>query len=203
MESTTSSQPTRLTFTEAARRAQIVEATIGTIAEHGFVHASYARIAKRAGLSSTGLISYHFASKQDLMTEVATGIVAFISHHMHGLMKDATSPTAALATYIEGTIGLMRDHPEPMRALLEIFMNGALAWNGESEEPALSAIERILVWGQEVGEFRQFDSRVMATTIQRAVDGIPFVQQTDPSLDLDAWATELVRLFTLATVRQR
>lgn len=194
--------PATITITETARRAQIVEATIGTIAEHGFAHASYARIAKRAGLSSTGLISYHFASKQDLMTEVATGVIAKIGTHMHELMKAATSPASALATYIEGTIGFMRDHPEPMKALLEIFMNGALAWDGTAEAPALSGLERILRWGQETGEFRDFDSRVMATTIQRAVDGIPFVQATDPSLDLDAWAAELVRLFTLATARQ-
>ena len=52
---------TRRSFTEGARRAQIVQAAIETIAEAGFRHATFARIAERAGLSSTGLISYHFA----------------------------------------------------------------------------------------------------------------------------------------------
>ena len=36
---------------------------ITTIAELGYASASFARIAKRAGLSSTGLISYHFANR--------------------------------------------------------------------------------------------------------------------------------------------
>lgn len=192
----------RLTVTEAARRAQIVDATIRTIAEHGFASASYARIAKRAGISSTGLISYHFASKHDLLAEVATGIIRDIGQHMHVLMQSASTPTEALTIYIEGTVGFMRDHPERMRALLDIFMNGGLSWDGASEQSALSGIERILIWGQETGEFRDFDIRVMATTIQRSIDGIPFVQQTDPALDLDAWADEIVSLFTLATVRQ-
>jgi TetR/AcrR family fatty acid metabolism transcriptional regulator len=42
------------TFTESARRAQIVQAAIETIAEVGYARASYARIAEHAGLSSTG-----------------------------------------------------------------------------------------------------------------------------------------------------
>ncbi|MEP7024912.1 MAG: TetR family transcriptional regulator, partial [Actinomycetota bacterium] len=47
--------------TAMARRSQIVTATIDVIAEVGFGQASFARIAERAGLSSTRLISYHFA----------------------------------------------------------------------------------------------------------------------------------------------
>jgi hypothetical protein len=47
--------------------------------------------------------------------------------------------------------------------------------------------------------FRHFDVQVMATTIQRALDGIPLAQLTNPELDLDTYARELVELFTLAT----
>ncbi len=45
------------------------------IAELGYPKASYARIAERAGLSSTGLISYHFADKSDLIGEVAASVI--------------------------------------------------------------------------------------------------------------------------------
>ena len=41
------------TVTASARRAQIVTAAIDTIAELGYGNASLARIAKRAGISST------------------------------------------------------------------------------------------------------------------------------------------------------
>ena len=50
-------------FTEHARRAQIVGAAVETIADLGYGQASFAQIARRAGPSSTGLISYHFAHK--------------------------------------------------------------------------------------------------------------------------------------------
>jgi hypothetical protein len=39
----------------------------------------------------------------------------------------------------------------------------------------------------------------MATTIQRAVDALPFLLQTRSDLDLDAYGEELVTLFDLAT----
>lgn len=193
-----------MTITEAARRAQIIEATIETIADHGFASATYARIAKRAGLSSTGLISYHFAGKDDLILAVMQHVVGQIGAHMHDRVQRAASPGAALETYISGVIAFIRDHPRPMRALLEIVLGGALPPGPDalaSGEAAIAGVEGILRWGQETGDFRTFDVRVMATTIQRAIEAIPFALVHDPALDLDLWAAELVRTFTLATER--
>jgi AcrR family transcriptional regulator len=51
------------------------------IAEDGFAKASFSRIAKHAGLSSTGMISYHFAGLATAM-EVA----------LHGLPEKKSSP---------------------------------------------------------------------------------------------------------------
>jgi AcrR family transcriptional regulator len=62
------------TFTETARRAQIVQAAIDTIAELGYGRASLARIAERLGISK-GVISYHFAGKDDLIKEVVLEVV--------------------------------------------------------------------------------------------------------------------------------
>jgi TetR/AcrR family transcriptional regulator, fatty acid metabolism regulator protein len=62
------------TFIETARRAQIVAAAIDTIAEAGYAHMSFARIAGRAGISR-GLISYHFAGKDDLIKQVVHDVV--------------------------------------------------------------------------------------------------------------------------------
>ena len=67
---------------------------------------------------------------------------------------------------------------------------------------ATSAIGNILRRGQATGDFRDFDVEVMATTIQRSLDGIPLAQAANPDLDLDVYARELITLFTLATRRQ-
>src|ERR1700729_4645573 len=88
------------TFTEAGRRAQIVAAAIDTIADVGYANASFARIASRAGLSSTGLISYHFAGKSDLMAQVVEETVAAMSGYMTERMAGCSSAAGALETYI-------------------------------------------------------------------------------------------------------
>ena len=53
--------------------------------------------------------------------------------------------------------------------------------------------------GQERGEFREFPTRVMATTLRSTIDGLAQVLTADPNLDLKAYAKELVTVFDLAT----
>jgi AcrR family transcriptional regulator len=189
----------RPSITEQARQAQIVAATIETIAEAGYPKASFAQIAKRAGLSSTGLISYHFKRKQDLDQAVVIEIYDRLSRHMTAAMADVPGPQAALVAYIEGLIGFMQADPPALRAMMGIVLNGAVAWDGDAEREATSGIGEILQWGQAEGVFRAFDVTVMATTIQRALDGIPLAQAANPDIDLDVYARELVELFTRAT----
>ena len=51
-------------FIEQARRSQIVDTAIRTIAQRGYSQASLAEIAREAGISK-GVISYHFEGKDD------------------------------------------------------------------------------------------------------------------------------------------
>ncbi len=197
-----SDNPAIRTFTETARRAQIVAAAIETIAERGYARASFAQIAQRAGLSSTGLISYHFASKDELIGEVVSEVVGAMGRFMAERMRDAAAPGQALAAYIEGNCEFTASHRSEMKALLEIFMGGGFDYGTDDERAALSPIEQILLAGQRAGEFRDFDCRVMASLVQRAVDGLPFLLAADPGLDIDAYAREVRTVFDLATRRQ-
>jgi AcrR family transcriptional regulator len=71
-----------LSFIERTRRAQIVKRAIDAIATLGYAQASLAQIARCAGISK-GVISYHFAGKEELiqqiLAEVFTAGTAFIS----------------------------------------------------------------------------------------------------------------------------
>ncbi len=55
-------------FIEKARRAQIMECAIETLAEVGYVKASLGQIAKRAKISK-GVISYYFTNKEELLEQ--------------------------------------------------------------------------------------------------------------------------------------
>ena len=202
MQAKVNRRRTRPTLTEQARRAQIIAAAMETIAELGYVHASFAQIAKRANLSSTGLISYHFASKKELDWAVVKDIYDRLTQHMNKAMAGITHPHTALVAYIEGLIGFMKIEPFALRAMFGIVMHGGFDYDAAAERDAVSPISAILRWGQAEALFRDFDIQVMATTIQRALDGIPLAQSTNPDLDLDRYARELVELFTLATQKR-
>jgi AcrR family transcriptional regulator len=189
----------RRTFIENARRAQIVDAAIATIADVGFRNASYAQIAKRAGLSSTGLISYHFRSRGELIQQVVEHVVTAIGSHMADRLAAVSSPAVALRTYIEGNVEFIATHRQQMKALLEIFLNGAFDYGPDADQAVISPIEHILRQGQETGEFRTFDPKVMATLVQRAVDGLPFLLAAEPDLDVEAFGAEVALTFQLAT----
>ncbi|SEG83421.1 DNA-binding transcriptional regulator, AcrR family [Nonomuraea solani] len=190
--------------TSSARRAQIVTATIATIAELGYHQASFARIAERAGLSSTRLISYHFDGKDELIGQTLVTIYDDLSAFMGRRVGAQTTPGGALDTYIRSLVEYIRDHRAEMRVATEIFLNfrpegGSRAQDAATNLTALSHIERLLAWGQESGEFRAFNTRVMAMAVQRALDGLPFLLEADPGADLDEYADELAALFARAT----
>lgn len=51
-----------------ARRQQLIEATIETLAEVGYARTTLTAVARRAGLSH-GLVNFHFETKEKLLTE--------------------------------------------------------------------------------------------------------------------------------------
>jgi AcrR family transcriptional regulator len=189
-------------ITSASRRAQIVAATIEVIAEDGYRSASFAGIAERAGLSSTRLISYHFAGKADLIAAVVDDVVAAIGRCVGERVAAEATAAGQLRAYVEGVVSFTATHRAQMRALLQILLSGALPAGSAGTDVAVpSHLEALLRRGQAAGEFRDFDPRVMALAVQRSVESLPFALESDPDLDCAAFARELVTLFELATRR--
>ncbi|MEU7839296.1 MULTISPECIES: TetR family transcriptional regulator [unclassified Nonomuraea] len=189
-------------FIEEARRAQIVASAIEVIAESGFAGASLARIAQHAGISK-GVISYHFAGKDELMEEVVNQVYSAIDEHVRARMEGQESATGLLRTYILAVAEHMRAHRTQLRALGQIFYNlrtadGQPRYGFKANEETYAALERIYRAGQAAGEFRTFDVRVMAVTMSSAIDNMFGYWVTYPDHDLDAHARELADLFERA-----
>ncbi|GAA2841569.1 TetR family transcriptional regulator [Crossiella cryophila] len=188
------------TFTETARRAQIVAAAIETLAELGHARTSFARIARRAGLSSTGLISYHFAGKEELITEVAATVLTEFREHVLPRMAGLDSAGAQLRAFLLANFDFMATHRPKLLALLEI---GPALRSGAGDpgllESDLAGLAELLRDGQRRGEFREFDPRVLALAIRSVRDGVLRRLAVEPELDLAACAVEVVRMFELAT----
>src|SRR2546427_12565865 len=61
------------------RRAQIIDAALHVMAEHGFRGASIKRIAEHAGLKSPALIYWYFKDKQALLEGVLHRMAPFLT----------------------------------------------------------------------------------------------------------------------------
>ncbi|MDA2809858.1 TetR/AcrR family transcriptional regulator [Nocardiopsis sp. RSe5-2] len=196
-------QDRKRTFIEEARRAQIVQAAIAVIAEHGYDAASLARIARHAGISK-GVISYHFAGKDELMHQVVVHVYTRIADHMVPRLDAAPDPSSKVRTYVLAVAEYMRANREQLMALGGIF-TGARSPEGEPEygfasnEPIYTALEGLLREGHDSGDFRVFDRRVMAVTMQGAIDAMFGYWAAHPDHDLEEHARELADLFDRAT----
>jgi len=193
------------TFTEAARRGQIIEAAIDTIAEVGFGRASLARIGERVGISK-GLIGYHFAGKDDLIKQVVIHVLeAGRAYIIPRVFAESTGP-AILRAYIESNLTFMREHRNYMVAVVEILRNGAfttdsgLRVDGQDIDVATQLLTEQLVRLQAAGELRSdFDPAVMAVAIRAAIDVVPHRLILDPDFDIENYAKEIVAIFDRAT----
>jgi len=191
-------------FVENARRAQVVDCAIDAIAELGYANASLAEIARRAGISK-GVISYHFAGKRELIREVVSAILNKATAVMLPRMLGEHSAAGMLRAYIETNLDFLDANPNCIHAIMKI---GAAARDEAGQpkidfelafQPAVRDLEKLLQLGQQQGEFREFSTRVMATTIRNAIDGVAYQLEANSTLDLKAYASELVVLFDLAT----
>ena len=109
------------------------------------------------------------------------------------------SAAGMLRAYIESTVEFAATHRSRMTALLELVLSGAFPYEPTTDVQTVGHVEAILRTGQANGEFRDFDPAVVATAVQRAVEGLPFILQARPDLDCTAYARELVTLFDLGT----
>lgn len=190
-------------FIEQARREQIIEAAIDTIAELGYVKSSLARIAERAGISK-GVISYHFAGKDELLERVVERIYLAAAEHIASRVTEHSGdPVAMLRVHILSAAEHMSQRRKQLLALHEIFA-GMRDPNGEQHywlagnEPIYQGLESYFALGQRQGVFRRFDGRMMAVTVQAAIDEGFGYWTAHPDHDLLAHFAELAEVFDRA-----
>jgi AcrR family transcriptional regulator len=186
----------------AARREQILQATIEVVAGTGYHEASFARIIEHAGLSSTRLISYHFESRDALMREALGYVVERGSAFMRPRIVRAGPARARLAAYIRSNLEFLAEQPAYARAAVEILANlPARAGQREFADAAVTVLEQLFTAAQEAGEMRRFDPVAMAVSLRAAIDAAATRSVTHP-VDLRQYAGELVEIFDRATATE-
>jgi TetR/AcrR family transcriptional regulator, fatty acid metabolism regulator protein len=174
---------------------------IEVIAEVGFARASVGELARRAGVSK-GVVTHHFAAKDDLIRAVIADVIASMAEYLEPRIlaaEPAQFPESFIATYITAWAGYYRSHAQQVLALVRIF--NALRDESGRPNPAfgarageVAAIEQVLRAGQEMGRLGRIHPHVMAAVIKVAVDDLLTQFVTDPDLDLEGYAAHLVTL---------
>lgn len=160
---------------------------IEVIAEVGYAKASFSRIAKHAGLSSTGMISYHFAGKDDLLAACVAEIERVTGAFMEPRIDAAEGHVAQVRAYVESNVALVGVHPAAIRALIDLVKNAGSHSAGVSGRLAL--FEQHFRAGQEAGVFRRFDPGTVALALIAGLDAVVATAAAAPPEP-----TELARL---------
>ncbi len=190
--------------TERARREQIVAAAIEVLARDGHAATTFTRIARHAGLSSTGVISYHFADKQELLAEVLAATARTAGEHMGPRIDAETGHRERLRARIESNVELLAVAPAPLRALREVLAATAATDRGAADDDPAGLVSRVstladgLRAGQRDGDFGEFDPAVMALAITGAIDAVVAVP-LDDAVEVRHRARELADVFDRAT----
>ena len=81
---------------EEARRQQLIEVTIDSLAEVGYVGSTLAQIAQRAGVSP-GLVAHYFGDKDGLLEATFRTLARRIGERMRERLRLARTPRGARA----------------------------------------------------------------------------------------------------------
>lgn len=201
------------TFTERARREQIVAAATEVIAIRGYGQASVAKIAEHIGVSKS-VVLYHFKSKNDIIEAVVLSVFVAAAAHMLPAMNAAASPQDRLSAYIRCNVAFIEQNRVAATAMVEIFtgyrspdglrLDQAAAATSLPTDAQIAALdpEAIFADGLSDGQFRPLSPHFMKNALRAALDGAVWELVRDPDYDLIGYGEELVTIFDLATRSQ-
>ncbi|WP_406222042.1 TetR/AcrR family transcriptional regulator [Streptomyces decoyicus] len=198
--------PDALTFTERARRQQLIDATIDLISTRGYPATSLSAIAERAGLSKAAVL-YHFSSKDNLTRATLEQVMEQFGAYVTERVAQAAGPRDAIVAYVRAMIGYQQAHRRQVRVITEMLLDDEggtrLKTPGSHDtQGRWQALADLLEEGRQAGALRDFDTRTVALAIGGAIDGVIAHWLVHPELDLDAAAEELEE-FTLHAIERR
>ncbi|MEU3990251.1 TetR/AcrR family transcriptional regulator [Streptomyces platensis] len=198
--------PDEPTFTERARRQQLIDATIDLISTRGYPATSLSAIAERAGLSKAAVL-YHFSSKDNLTRAALEQVIEQFSAYVTERLARAAGPREAIVAYVRAMIGYQQANRRQVRVITEMLLDDdggtRLKTPGSHDTHGRwQRLAELLTEGQKAGVLREFPTQTVALAIGGAIDGVIAHWLAHPELDLDAAAAELEE-FTLHAIERR
>lgn len=191
----TPSDPHARTFTETARRAQLIGAAIATVNEIGYHRASLSAIAERAGVAKSAIV-YYFSSKESLLLSVVEDVFTRLDEAITPLVLAQTDPAAQLRTYARAYLAHVDTHRAEVTAGIEIVVSHRtddgtpLYLTGTAEDTKL--LRDILTAGMDAGVFRRMSLDFAVSIVEALLDVWTTDLQRDLNAELDALGEETI-----------
>lgn len=180
------------------RRTQIIEAAIGQLAEHGDSGATFARIVEAGGLSSPGLISYHFADRGELLESVYLYVGELRRAANDRALAGITDPVGRLRAALRADIEFFAARPELFAAVVEAFHGlrdpaGRLKHLGETRSED-RMLELLRAAAEPSLSLAEADLRSLALIVDGAQTQFLALLHRRPDLDVEAFIRALTRV---------
>ncbi len=188
------------TFIEEARRKQIIDAALQTIAEQGYTQASFAEIARGLGITK-GLIAYHFNGKHDLITSAIHTILNRQGAYIKSRVDSMENAPKKLSAYIEASFEYIEQNRPHFVALVDLWgsftsAEEKQAFSQTAYDPCRSHLQKIFRIGFQEQSFKMFDPIVISAIIQGGIDGVMLQWVFDPeAVNLQESSRELSALY--------
>lgn len=202
----------KVTFTQAARRAQIVTAAIEVIAEIGWAQTSIRKIADRVGVAMSAVL-YHFGNKDNLVDAIIEEMYRSALAAVSPEIQAENTSAGKLAAYIRANIAYFDSHRTQLAALAQLGAGyqptdgrrfDELGMTDElREELAVLDPTPILVAGQQNREFGEFAVGSMSMALRGAVNAVVEKILREPDFDARGYGNDLVDIFGRVVAVQR
>lgn len=201
-----------MTFTQAARRAQIVTAAIEVIAEIGWAQTSIRKIADRVGVAMSAVL-YHFGNKDNLVDAIVEEMYRSALTAVAPALEAESTSAGKLAAYIRANIAYFDSHRTQLTALAQLGAGYQPADGRRFDELGMTDELRgelavldptaILVAGQRDNEFGEFPVGSMSMALRGAVNAVVEKILREPDFDARSYADDLVDIFGRVVVMPR
>jgi AcrR family transcriptional regulator len=174
-------------------RKRLLAAAVELIAERGWTAVSTRVVAERAGVTA-GLVHYHFASVQALLSAAAIGAMRETATMLDPVLAQARTPAEAVAMLVSALDAYTGDDP-----LSVLFVETYLAATRDPElrEAVAEVIAefraQLAAW---LGRHDVPDPEATAAVLGSAVDGLVMQRALDPTLTAGVVTPVLTRMLT-------
>jgi AcrR family transcriptional regulator len=158
---------------EREKRRLILRAAITVFARSGYHTSRVSDVAKEAGVAY-GLVYHYFGSKEDLLETVFRRTWSRMLEAVEEVERSETTARAQIAGVAKIVLGAWQADPDLVRVLVrEVARSPQLGREVDEIAHAFSALERIVVGGQERGELRtDVEPRLAAWILYGALEEI-------------------------------